>query len=109
MGAFYRIHRLGVILIFLLLVPGVASAHEISGQFEAPLPLTLLFSGAAMTVGVTAFMLAFTVEEPLADAVLEPRFSISLPVVAGLRVTARGLFFFAFVLTLVTGLLGRQV
>ena len=109
MGAFHRIHRLGVMLIFLLLVPGVASAHEISGQFEAPLPLTLLFSGAAMTVGVTALMLAFTVEEPLADAILEPRFSISPSVAAGLRVTARGLFFLAFVLTLVTGLLGRQV
>lgn len=109
MGGQRHLHRLGIILVFLFSVPGVASAHEISGQFEAPLPLTLLFGGAAMTVGMTALVLAFTVEEPLSETAFEPHVSISPTVAAGLRVTVRGVFLLAFVLTLLTGLLGRQV
>lgn len=109
MGGRIRILQLVSPTCFLLLVPGTASAHEISGEFEAPLPLPLLFGGAAVTVGVTALLLGFTVHEPGSKAGIEPRFSISPAVATGLRVTARGVFLVAFVLTLAAGLFGCQV
>ena len=109
MGGWTRVLQLVSLICFLLLVPGMVSAHEISGQFEAPLPLPLLFGGAAVTVGVTALLLSFTVHEPGSKADIEPRFSISPAVATGLRVTARGVFLVAFVLALAAGLFGRQV
>lgn len=104
-----RLQRTIATLIFLLTVPGVARAHEISGRFEAPLPLPLLFGAAGVTVGITAIMLASTVEESTPDIGFKSRLSISPSIASGLRLTARGLFFGAFVLVIATGLLGRQV
>ena len=109
MGGWTRVLQLVSLTCILLLVPGTASAHEISGQFEAPLPLPLLFGGAAVTVGVTALLLGFTVHEPGSKTGIEPRFSISPAVATGLRVTARGVFLAAFVLAMAAGLFGRQV
>ena len=44
---------------------GVASAHDIgSSRFDAPIPLSLLFVGAAGTVGLTALWLAITDDTP---------------------------------------------
>lgn len=98
-----------VTLILLATVPRVASAHEISGRFEAPLPLTLLFGGAAVTVAITAIMLALTVEETLPDVEESAGYTISPAIASGLRIAARSVFFIAFVLTVVTGFLGKQV
>ena len=95
--------------LLLLVLPGVVSAHEISGQFEAPLPLSLLFGGAAATVAVTALLVGFTVDESEAQAVANPRLTISPSMATGLRVAAKGTFLLAFVVALVAGLFGRQV
>lgn len=103
------LQRTGVALIVFAVIPGVVSAHEIGGRFEAPLPLSLLFGGAAVTVGITALLLVFTVERPTRREVPETRISVPPSIAAGLRTTARGIFFLAFVLTVTTGLLGRQV
>ena len=104
-----RLRHVAVVLILLATVPSVISAHEISGRFEAPLPLSLLFGGAAVTVAITAIMLAFTVEETPRDVEGRFTFSISPPMASGLRITVRSVFFILFLLTVVTGLLGKQV
>ncbi|WP_382217850.1 hypothetical protein [Halospeciosus flavus] len=90
-------------------LPGVASAHEISGRFDAPIPLSLLFGGAAVTVGVTALLLASTTERPTSASEEWPVVEIPPNVVAGLRIAGRGGFFFAFLLAVVVGFVGRQV
>lgn len=95
--------------LLLVAVSGVASAHEIAGQFEAPLPLSLLLGGAAATVAATALLLGVAVDEPAEDAVVRPRFAVPPPVAAGLRTTARAAFLLAFGLALAAGLSGRQV
>ena len=109
MGGRTRVLQLVSLTGFLLLAPGTASAHEISGEFEAPLPLPLLFGGAAVTVGVTALLFGFTVHEPSSKAGIGPRVSVSPTVATGLRGTARGVFLVAFGLALAAGLFGRQV
>jgi hypothetical protein len=105
-----HIRRLGFVLIlFTAVFSGVASAHEISGRFEAPLPLELLFGGAGVTVAITALMLSFTVKHDLRDSERPTLFTIPPSVASVLRITARGVFFVAFLLTIVTGILGVQV
>lgn len=105
-----RVHRVGGVIIFLTAVfSGVARAHEIAGRFEAPLPLELLFGGAGVTVAITALMLSFTVKHGPQDSHGPVLFTISPSVARGLRIAARGLFFAAFLLTVVTGILGTQV
>lgn len=103
------LRRIGVALVVVAAVPGVASAHEVGGRFEAPLPLSLLFGGAAVTVGATALVLAVAVERPTRRRETGSRVSISPPIAAGLCTAARGAFLLAFVLTIATGLVGRQV
>jgi hypothetical protein len=49
----------------LAVVPGVASAHDVTAsRFDAPLPLSLLFAGAAGTVALTALLVALGEESP---------------------------------------------
>lgn len=100
--------RVLLVLVVLATAPGVVSAHEISGRFEAPLPLELLFGGAAVTVAVTAIVVAVTVERPPSEAETGPFLTLSPSVAAGLRLTARGVFFVAFLLAIVAGLFGKQ-
>ena len=105
-----HIRRLGFVLIlFTTVFSGVASAHEISGRFEAPLPLELLFGGAGVTVAITALMLSFTVKHDLRDSERPALFTIPPSVASVLCITARGVFFIAFLLAIVTGILGTQV
>ncbi|MEF8801965.1 MAG: hypothetical protein V5A56_13180 [Halolamina sp.] len=85
------------------------SAHQLGSRFEAPLPLSLLFGGAGVTVALTAILLAFTVEQPTGERVPNVQLPVSPTTAAGLRATARTVFALAFVLTVATGLLGRQV
>lgn len=107
-----RIRRVGLTILTILLAGfsvGVASGHEVSGRFEAPLPLELLFGAAGITVGITALMLAFTVSEPSQLSDGRSVFTISPYTASVLRTTAQGLFVAAFVLAIATGLVGKQV
>lgn len=95
--------------VVLMVIPGPARGHEIAGRFTAPLPLGLVFSGAAATVALTAILLALTVtDRPIATGQqLVGR--IPDPIGASIGMVSRWGFFVAFCLTIVTGLLGRQV
>lgn len=89
--------------------PGSARAHEIGGRFTAPLPLELLFGGAAVTVALTAILLALTKLDPpvTADGRLLRKLSPTLAT-GTVRVSRWG-FFLAFCLTILSGLFGKQV
>lgn len=94
--------------------PSVASAHDVTGsRFDAPLPLSLLFAGAAATVGLTALWLAFTDRSRETAADQHPQTQTLLTVDEGvarrLELVFGGLFFAGFLATLVAGFLGRQV
>jgi hypothetical protein len=102
-------HRIGVALVAVGTVPRAVSAHQLGSRFEAPLPLSLLFGGAGVTVALTAILPAFTVEQPTGERVPNPQVPVSPTTAAGLRATARTVFRLAFVLTVATGLLGRGV
>ncbi|MFC7156960.1 hypothetical protein ACFQPA_16135 [Halomarina halobia] len=95
--------------LFVIIISGTASAHEVGGRFTAPIPLELLFGGAAVTVAITALLLAFTVNEPPTDPTGLSVGRVSPSVATGARVASRGLFFIAFVLVIVIGFLGKQV
>ena len=97
------------VLLFTALLPGIVRAHEVGGRFTAPIPLELLFGGAAVTLAITALLLAFTVKETPIDATGSAVATIAPPVATGVRIVSRGLFFLAFVLTILIGLFGRQV
>ena len=105
-----RIRRVGLALVlFTAVFSGIASAHEISGRFEAPLPLELLFGGAGVTVAITAVMLSFTVKHGLQESKRPALFTIPLSVASALCIATRGVFFITFLLAIVTGILGTQV
>ena len=105
-----RIRRVGLALaLFTAIFSGVASAHEISGRLEVPLPLELLFGGAGMTVAITAVMLSFTVKRGLRESERPALFTIPPSVASALCIAARGVFFVAFLLAIVTGIIGTQV
>ena len=95
-------------LLFVPLLSGTASAHEIGGRFTAPIPLELLFGGAAVTVAVTALLLTFTVRETPIEKPHPSNITISPTVAMGLRRASRGFFFIAFVLTILIGFFGKQ-
>lgn len=98
-----------VIFLFVIVFPGTTSAHEIGGRFTAPIPLELLFGGAAITVAITALLLAFTVTDTPRDTRGSSTITISPSIAKGVRSTSRGLFFIAFVLTILVGFFGKQV
>ena len=105
-------HRLRKVLLaallFLTLLPGLANAHEVGGRFAAPIPLELLFGGAAVTVAVTAALLAFTVNETPHASAAYPSWTIPPAAATGVRTGSRGLFFVACVLTILVGIFGKQ-
>ena len=96
-------------LLFATLLSGTASAHEIGGRFTSPIPLELLFGGAAVTVAITALLLAFTVTETPMDTPESSAVTVSPMVAMGVQGVSRGLFFIAFVLTILVGMFGKQV
>ncbi|SNZ03778.1 hypothetical protein SAMN06269185_0367 [Natronoarchaeum philippinense] len=60
---------LGVFLTVTLAASGTASAHQVGGtRFQTPIPLWLLFGGAAATVGLTAVGLAVGGSRPTVSA-----------------------------------------
>ncbi|WP_458187721.1 hypothetical protein [Haladaptatus sp. NG-WS-4] len=98
------------VLFTLGFVPGVASAHEVGGsRFDAPLPLSLLFVGAGVTVALTAGWLAVTERTPpettRRNVVARVPSSLAVPVRRGLRL----FFFLGLVAAFVLGIVGRQV
>ena len=104
-----RVRRFLVVAVLVLTtLPGTASAHEFSERFTAPLPLELLFSGAAVTVGITAVLLTFAVSEVPTETSNRRLATIPSSVARIVCSAGRTLFFVAFVLTIVIGLLGKQ-
>lgn len=103
-----RIRRVGLTILLAGFFIGVASGHKVSGRFEAPLPLELLFGGAGISVGITAVMLAFTANEPSQLSNGRSLFTISPFTASLLRTTVQWLFVAAFILAIATGLVGKQ-
>ena len=107
-----RMHRMRQRLLGLLLcagvLPGIGRAHEIGGRFTAPIPLELLFGGAAVTVAITALLLAFTVTDTPQDTPGSAGTTVSPSIARGVWSASRGLFFLAFVLTILVGFFGKQ-
>lgn len=98
----------GAVLATAVLARPVA-AHEVGGsRFDAPIPLPLLFAGAAATVLLTAFWLATTDRRPTDEG---PTTRLPLPGVLDFvgRWAARPLFLVAVAATVGAGVLGRQV
>lgn len=95
--------------VLVTLAAGTVAAHEVAGsRFDAPLPLSLLFGGAAATVGLTALWLATTDRKAPASRATE-LVSIPASVANGLSTALRYAFFVAFLAAIVDGLVGKQV
>lgn len=98
-----------VALVTLATLPGVAAAHDVTGsRFQAPVPLGLLFVGAAATVGATGLWLARREHAPTTGS---ERRVLTVPVLPArlLRGAAAGLFLAGVVAVLWAGFAGRQV
>ncbi|EMA42346.1 hypothetical protein C448_10956 [Halococcus morrhuae DSM 1307] len=88
---------------------GVASAHQVqSSRFTAPIPLSLLFGGAAVTVAATAAWLAITGERSEKGRTW-PAFVLPKHVATIVRYGARAVFFAGFLVTIVRGFTGPQI
>ncbi|RNJ26056.1 hypothetical protein [Halosegnis longus] len=107
-----RRRRLSVLAAAAVLAPlsvGVASAHEIGGsRFDAPIPLSLLFVGAAGTVALTALWLAVVGDDP-SDGDGWTVATVDAYAVGLLAGVARLGFGLAVAGALVAGYTGRQV
>ncbi len=89
--------------------PGPASAHDVAGsRFVTPIPLSLLFGGAGVTVAVTALWLAVSTPTTPRDR-RKPVLAISPSLAASLRHGGQGLFLAGVGAALALGLAGRQV
>lgn len=96
-----------VVVVGLLAASGVAAAHPgLGSKFDAPLPLPLLFGGAALTVAATAGYLAAADREVSVDdrslARIGPGFADLL------RTFGRVGFLLLFAVVLLDGAFGRQ-
>lgn len=96
-------------LLSLTALVGVANAHQIqSSRFTAPIPLSLLFGGAAVTVAATAVWLAVTGGRS-ATARTWGGFVIPTHVATLARYGARTVFFGGVLVAVGHGLVGPQV
>ena len=99
----------GVVFV-LVVVPGIASAHAVgTSQFNAPLPLSLLFGGAGATVALTALWLAVTGKRDDAADRSQRVFTVSSQMVTPARYAVGGLFLAVVLAALSFGAVGRQV
>lgn len=88
----------------------VVQAHEIGGsRFDAPIPLSFLFLGAGMTVGLTALWLGVNEKQPAADGTHWGLVTVSPARATVLRTVARVGFLALVVVALIHGLIGKQV
>jgi hypothetical protein len=98
-----------VLFIVLTTFVGVTSAHQVqSSRFSAPIPLSLLFGAAAVTVAATAAWLAITGERS-ARTRTWPAFVVPANVAAIVRYGARAVFFGGFLVVIVRGFFGPQI
>jgi len=89
--------------------PAVAGAHEVSAsRFDAPIPLSVLTVGAAVTVAATALLFALTDTDPHTPEAT-PIVTIDARVARWVRRVAATAFFVAVVAAVGAGLAGRQV
>jgi hypothetical protein len=97
------------VLVALTAFVGVAGAHQIqSSRFTAPIPLSLLFGGAGVTVAATAAWLAITGERS-ATARVWPTFVIPASIATLARYVARTIFFGGFLVAIARGFFGPQI
>jgi hypothetical protein len=114
MGRRHRRHArwlaIAISAIFALtLGPDVVQAHDVTGsRFDAPLPLSLLFTGAGSTVALTALWLALTDHSPSGGR-SRPVATIDAHTARWARLGAGGVFFLGVCTALVIGTVGRQV
>ena len=98
-----------IFLVALTTFVGVAGAHQIqSSRFTAPIPLSLLFGGAGVTVAATAAWLAVTGERS-ATARTWDGVVIPTNIAKFVRYGARAIFFSGFLVTIARGLFGPQI
>ena len=87
----------------------VVGAHQIqNSRFTAPIPLSLLFGGAGVTVAATAAWLAVTGERS-ATARTWDGVVIPTNIAKFVRYGARAIFFSGFLVTIARGLFGPQI
>ncbi len=103
-----------ILCVSLVAFVGVVSAHDAgASRFDAPIPFTFLYGGAAATVGVTALWLGTGTETAVSSRVRRsvpesPSMTLSPTLATNLRYGARALFFAGFVFAIVHGLFGPQ-
>ncbi|USZ69820.1 hypothetical protein NGM10_17135 (plasmid) [Halorussus salilacus] len=101
-----------VALLSLAALSGVASAHEVTTRFEAPIPLDALYLGAGATVALTALVLSVSSPGTGGESGRTPRRSPSVVVPGRVadaaRAVARAAFLLAFAGVLAAGLVGTQ-
>jgi len=105
-----RLSITGILALYLLiLLPGVASAHDVTGsRFNAPIPLSLLFLGAGGTVALTALWLAVT-DQTSTKTRRRTLTTVNARTVYWIRSSVSAVFFFGVVTALAFGVIGRQV
>jgi hypothetical protein len=92
-----------------MLLPGVASAHDVTGsRFNAPIPLSLLFLGAGGTVALTAVWLAVT-DRTNTKTRRRTLTTVDARTAYWIRAVVGVTFLFGVVTALAFGVLGRQV
>ncbi|RDI71398.1 hypothetical protein [Halopelagius longus] len=94
-----------LVAVVLSLAARPVAAHQFSSRFDAPIPLELLYGGAAVAVGATAVLLAAVDETPTLRRRL---FAVPRSVGRAASAAARAAFFLAFVGVLVAGLVGPR-
>ena len=94
-----------VVPLCLLALPGVASAHDVTTRFEAPIPLPLLFAGAGSTVALTALYLVVS-DRGERSKWSSRRVAVPERVAAVGRLAARFGFLLAFAWSLFAGATG---
>ncbi|WP_049998564.1 hypothetical protein [Halococcus sediminicola] len=98
-----------ILLIALTTFVDVVGAHQIqNSRFTAPIPLSLLFGGAGVTVAATAAWLAVTGERS-ATARTWDGVVIPTNIAKFVRYGARAIFFSGFLVTIARGLFGPQI
>lgn len=104
-----RLRRAGIAVAVLAVCTQSAAAHRLSGsRFDAPIPLSLLFVGAGLTVAITAAWLAVPTREVPSDWT-RSLVHLSLRTTRITRVVARVGFLATVVAVVAVGLFGRQV
>jgi hypothetical protein len=92
------------------LASGVVRAHDVTGsRFDAPVPLSLLFVGAAATVAVTAGWVAATDRSSTVRVGPWPLATIGSREVSVVRIAIAGLFGAGVLVAVADGIVGRQV